>query len=329
MSLTMEASCAAPGADRAARSSTRERPVRSCMTISAGAVRVYFTSSCEPARPGRIGSERRERGGRILKRPPLDSSSRIVVFTGAGVSAESGLATFRGVGGLWADFDPATLATPEAFARDPKRVWDWYVSRYVGVRDSEPNAAHRAIARLATTFPSLLVVTQNIDRMHQRAGSRKVLELHGNIWNARCNACGREADMATLIDIADSGAPGDHPPRCGCGGRMRPAVVWFGERLPEAVFEEAAEAAADCDLFITVGTSAHRLPGGRPDRARGEERRLCRRGEPRGDRALASRRSHLSRACRGGTAAPGRPSRARRGAVNEGHARFRPSFASW
>ncbi len=183
--------------------------------------------------------------------------ARIVVFTGAGVSAESGLATFRGVGGLWADFDPVTLATPEAFARDPKRVWDWYVSRYVGVRDSEPNAAHRAIARLETVFPSLRVVTQNIDRMHQRAGNRRVLELHGNIWNARCNACGREVDMATLLDLAD---PGGDTPRCGCGGRMRPSVVWFGERLPEAVFEEAAEAAADCDLFITVGTSATVYP---------------------------------------------------------------------
>ena len=182
---------------------------------------------------------------------------KVVVFTGAGVSAESGLATFRGVGGLWADFDPATLATPEAFARDPKRVWDWYVSRYLGVRDSEPNAAHRAIARLETTFPSLLVVTQNIDRMHQRAGSRKVLELHGNIWNARCNACGREVDMATLIDLAE---PAGDAPRCGCGGRMRPAVVWFGERLPEAVFEEASLAAADCDLLISVGTSATVYP---------------------------------------------------------------------
>jgi len=182
---------------------------------------------------------------------------RIVVFTGAGVSAESGLATFRGVGGLWADFDPATLATPEAFAREPKRVWDWYVSRYLGVSDSAPNAAHRAIARLEESFPSLLVVTQNIDRMHQRAGSRKVLELHGNIWNARCNACGREVDMATLIDIAD---PCGDAPRCGCGGRMRPSVVWFGERLPEAVFEEAAEAATACEIFITVGTSATVYP---------------------------------------------------------------------
>ncbi|MEO8197152.1 MAG: NAD-dependent deacylase [Thermoanaerobaculia bacterium] len=184
-------------------------------------------------------------------------SERIVVFTGAGVSAESGLATFRGVGGLWADFDPATLATPEAFARDPKRVWDWYASRYVGVRDSEPNAAHRAIARLGELFPSLLVVTQNIDRMHQRAGNRKVLELHGNIWNARCNACGREADMATLVDIA---GPGGDAPRCGCGGRMRPSVVWFGERLPLGVFEEAAQSSADCDLFLVVGTSATVYP---------------------------------------------------------------------
>lgn len=184
----------------------------------------------------------------------LPSAPHIVVFTGAGVSAESGLATFRGVGGLWADFDPATLATPEAFAREPKRVWDWYVSRYVGVRDAEPNAAHRAIARLGVSFPSLEVVTQNIDRMHQRAGSKRVLELHGNIWTARCNACGREVDMATLIDTADG------PPRCGCGGRMRPAVVWFGERLPVEVFETAAEAAAECDVFLVVGTSATVYP---------------------------------------------------------------------
>ena len=193
----------------------------------------------------------------MTERPFHPVATPIVVFTGAGVSAESGLATFRGVGGLWADFDPATLATPEAFAREPKRVWDWYVSRYVGVRDSEPNAAHRAIARLERSFPSLLVVTQNIDRMHQRAGNSKVLELHGNIWNARCNACGREVDMATLVDLADSG--GDSP-RCGCGGRMRPSVVWFGERLPMAVFEEAAEAAAACQLFLVVGTSATVYP---------------------------------------------------------------------
>ncbi len=193
----------------------------------------------------------------MTERPFHPVATPIVVFTGAGVSAESGLATFRGIGGLWADFDPATLATPEAFAREPKRVWDWYVSRYVGVRDSEPNAAHRAIARLERSFPSLLVVTQNIDRMHQRAGNSKVLELHGNIWNARCNACGREVDMATLVDLADSG--GDSP-RCGCGGRMRPSVVWFGERLPMAVFEEAAEAAAACQLFLVVGTSATVYP---------------------------------------------------------------------
>ena len=181
----------------------------------------------------------------------------VVVFTGAGVSAESGLATFRGVGGLWADFDPVTLATPEAFAREPKRVWDWYASRYVGVRDSEPNAAHRAIARLEESFPSLLVVTQNIDRMHQRSGSRRVLELHGNIWTARCNACGREVDMASLIDLTD---PTADSPRCGCGGRMRPSVVWFGERLPMGVFEEAAEAASDCRLLLVVGTSATVYP---------------------------------------------------------------------
>ncbi len=187
----------------------------------------------------------------------ISRASRIVVFTGAGVSAESGLATFRGVGGLWADFDPVTLATQEAFAREPKRVWDWYASRFVGVRASEPNEAHRAIARLERNLPSSLVVTQNIDRMHPRAGSLRVVELHGNIWTARCNACGREVDMATLIDVGD---PGGDTPRCGCGSRMRPAVVWFGERLPVAAFEEAALAAETCDLFLVVGTSATVYP---------------------------------------------------------------------
>ena len=220
----------------------------------------------------------------------------IVVFTGAGVSAESGLATFRGVGGLWADFDPATLATPEAFARDPKRVWEWYVSRYVGVRDSQPNAAHRAIARLETTFPSLLVVTQNIDRMHQRAGSRKVLELHGNIWNARCNACGREVDMATLVDLADPGAPA--LPRSHSALRLRRPDA-PGRRLVRRAsagggLRRGRRGSGRLRPLHHRRDFGDRLPGGRPDRARRAPRRLRRRGQPRGDPALAPRRPLLS-----------------------------------
>ncbi|MGE0639225.1 MAG: NAD-dependent deacylase [Thermoanaerobaculia bacterium] len=181
---------------------------------------------------------------------------RILVFTGAGVSAESGLGTFRGQGGLWEKFRPEELATPEAFARDPGTVWRWYAERFAGMRAAEPNAAHREIARWQELFASVLVVTQNIDRLHQRAGSRDVVELHGDIWTARCNRCGFEIDMPSAIDLA----PGGGPPKCGCGGLLRPGVVWFGERLPRAAFERAAEEAARADLFVAAGTSASVYP---------------------------------------------------------------------
>jgi NAD-dependent deacetylase len=124
------------------------------------------------------------------------------------------------------------------------------------MREAEPNAAHRECAIWESQFASMVVVTQNIDRLHQRAGSRNVLELHGTLWEARCNRCGAVIDMPTAIDLE----PGGGPPRCGCGGLMRPAVVWFGESLPELVFEQAAEAAAGCDVFLAVGTSATVYP---------------------------------------------------------------------
>lgn len=181
---------------------------------------------------------------------------RLVVFTGAGVSAESGLGTFRDAGGLWERFRPEELATPEAFARDPGRVWRWYAERFAAMRAAEPNAAHREIASWERFFASVVVVTQNIDRLHQKAGSRDVLELHGTIWNARCGSCGFEIDMASAIDFA----PGAGPPRCGCGGRLRPSVVWFGESLPLPAFERAAAAAEEADLFVAVGTSATVYP---------------------------------------------------------------------
>jgi NAD-dependent deacetylase len=181
---------------------------------------------------------------------------RLVVFTGAGVSAESGLGTFRGAGGFWETFRAEDLATPQAFARDPVLVWRWYSERFAAMRAAEPNAAHREIAIWQERFASVVVVTQNIDRLHQRAGSRDVLELHGTIWTARCQGCGFEIDMPSAIDLASGGGP----PRCGCGGRMRPSVVWFGERLPEHVFERAAEEAAKADVFLAVGTSATVYP---------------------------------------------------------------------
>jgi NAD-dependent deacetylase len=183
-------------------------------------------------------------------RAAIAAAGRVVVFTGAGVSAESGLGTFRGADGLWEKFRPEELATPQAFARDPARVTRWYRERFAAMREALPNPAHRAIASWERLFPSLLVVTQNIDRLHQRAGSSDVVELHGTLWTWRCQRCGREQDGAALP------APsGGEVLRCGCGGLLRPGVVWFGEPLPEAAFARAAEASAWSDLFVVVGTS--------------------------------------------------------------------------
>jgi NAD-dependent deacetylase len=178
------------------------------------------------------------------------AARRVVVFTGAGISQESGIGTFRGPGGLWETFRPEDVATPEAFAAHPERVARWYAERFAAMRAAEPNPGHRAIASWEALFPSLVVVTQNIDRLHQRAGSSDVLELHGTLWVSRCARCGRE--MAT-----EALPPAEPPPaRCACGGRFRPGVVWFGEALPLDVFARAEAEVAVADLFVVVGTSA-------------------------------------------------------------------------
>jgi NAD-dependent deacetylase len=179
----------------------------------------------------------------------------LVVFTGAGVSRESGLDTFRGAGGLWEKMRPEELATPEAFRRDPGQVWRWYAWRYGKAMAAEPNPGHRAIVRLESLFPDFVLVTQNVDNLHPRAGSRNILALHGTLALARCNVCGRERDMGEAI--AESP---EEPPVCRCGGRFRPAVVWFGESLPGDVLSEACEAASACDLFLSVGTSSTVYP---------------------------------------------------------------------
>lgn len=184
------------------------------------------------------------------------SAGRVVVFSGAGVSRESGLDTFRGAGGLWERMRPEELATPEAFRADPAKVWRWYAWRWRQASEALPNPAHYAVARLETVFPSyMVVVTQNVDGLHQRAGSRHLLELHGTILRAFCNRCGRTQDMGEAI----AGSP-EEPPVCSCGGRFRPAVVWFGESLPEDTLAEACEAASSCDLFLSVGTSSTVYP---------------------------------------------------------------------
>ncbi len=178
----------------------------------------------------------------------LRDARHVCVLTGAGVSAESGVPTFREAQqGLWAKYDPLQLATPEAFERDPELVWRWYRWRRELVSQAEPNGGHRALAELQDLVPRLTLVTQNVDGLHQRAGSRNVIEFHGNIFSNRCFADNR------LVDCDD-----DAPvPTCAeCGSPARPGVVWFGEAIPEVALNASFAAAADCDVFLSVGTSA-------------------------------------------------------------------------
>lgn len=168
---------------------------------------------------------------------------RVVVFTGAGVSADSGIPTFRGSGGLWRNFRPEDLATPEAFERDPALVWEWYEWRRGLIRAAEPNAAHTAVARL----PQAVVVTQNVDGLHARGGAHDVIELHGNIFRVRCTREGttkmRDEPFSAL------------PPHCECGALLRPDVVWFGEMLPDDAVARAVSVIRAADLLLVIGTS--------------------------------------------------------------------------
>lgn len=183
----------------------------------------------------------------------LAQSKRLVVLTGAGVSAESGIPTFRGPGGLWRGLDPLRLATPQAFEANPKLVWEFYNWRREILVQAQPNAAHLAIAALEDRIPTFTLVTQNVDRLHHRAGSRNVLELHGNLQNVRCSVCDRAHDPGW--------APLPALPACDhCGGLLRPGVVWFGETLPPEVLQSALNATLDADLLLVVGTSAAVYP---------------------------------------------------------------------
>lgn len=180
----------------------------------------------------------------------LRNASRIVVLTGAGISAESGIPTFRGAGGLWRNFRPEDLATPEAFDRDPATVWEWYRWRRELIGQAEPNAGHRALAELEQRTPEFTLITQNVDGLHDRAGSRRILKVHGDIWINRCRSCEQEVD-----DL-----PGDALPLCKCGGILRPGVVWFGEALPRKVWRDAEAAASRAQVMLVVGTSAQVYP---------------------------------------------------------------------
>lgn len=178
----------------------------------------------------------------------LRDASHVCILTGAGVSAESGVPTFRDAQeGLWAHYDPEDLATPEAFLADPALIWRWYRWRRDLVADAQPNPGHHAIAKLADHVPRLTLITQNVDNLHQRAGSTDVIEFHGNLFEDRCSA---EGCIATGDDSLDV-------PVCqGCGSNLRPGVVWFGEAIPESAMTESCAAASECDVFLSVGTSS-------------------------------------------------------------------------
>ncbi len=179
----------------------------------------------------------------------LRAASHITVLTGAGVSQESGLRTFRDAQvGLWAQYRPENLATPEAFLNNPKLVWDWYAARRERADTVEPNPGHYALAELSRIIPRLSLLTQNVDGLHARAGSPSVIELHGSIRKVRCFDCGVYAE--TWQD------DGQNVPKCSCcSGLLRPDVVWFGESLPRAALESAVEAARTCQAFFSIGTS--------------------------------------------------------------------------
>ncbi|MBJ7291579.1 NAD-dependent deacylase [Williamsia sp.] len=196
----------------------------------------------------------------------LGDASSITVLTGAGMSAESGVPTFRDVQtGLWAKYDPMTLATPEAWQENPALVWAWYQRRRAMLTAVEPNAGHRALATWAQSA-DVRVVTQNVDDLHERAESSDVVHVHGSLFACRCDTCGREHDA----EVTDPESDRLSPPGCECGGLVRPGVVWFGEMLPKNAFAEATIRAEACDVFILVGTSGVVYPAaGLPHIARG------------------------------------------------------------
>jgi NAD-dependent deacetylase len=180
----------------------------------------------------------------------LRAAQHVAVLTGAGISAESGVPTFREAQtGLWAKYDPEELATPSAFQRNPRLVWEWYDWRRQLVAAAEPNPGHLALAELEPRVPQFTLITQNVDGLHRRAGNLNVIELHGNIQRTICFDDGQVVDSWTESE--------EIPPRCPrCGGLLRPDVVWFGESLPQKALHTAFTAAEQCDLFLSIGTSS-------------------------------------------------------------------------
>ena len=183
----------------------------------------------------------------------LTDATSLAVLTGAGISAESGVPTFRAAGGLWKSHKAEDLATPEAFARNPKLVWEWYNWRRELIAKAAPNAGHRALVEFERRKLGFTLITQNVDGLHDRAGSGRILKLHGDIWRMKCTACGSNwPDRRVPLPKI--------PPHCACGGLARPGVVWFGEPLLDGMMREAEHAARSAQVFLVIGTSAVVLP---------------------------------------------------------------------
>jgi len=198
-------------------------------------------------------------------REAFGASARVAVLTGAGISAESGIPTFRdALTGLWSNFDAESLATPEAFRRDPAFVWGWYEWRRAQVARAQPNAGHLALARLESMARDVVVVTQNVDDLHERAGSHAVVHLHGSLFAPRCVDCSQPHRFGDDLPAEPDGGRRLTPPACAaCGGMVRPGVVWFGEALPTAAWSRAIDAVEACDLLLVVGTSGLVQPAAR------------------------------------------------------------------
>ncbi|MCK5075099.1 MAG: NAD-dependent deacylase, partial [Calditrichia bacterium] len=178
----------------------------------------------------------------------------IAILTGAGMSAESGIPTFRGKDGLWNKFDPRVLATAQAFEKKPSLVWEWYLWRRNLIKKSKPNLGHYALAELQDFYSDFYLITQNVDGLHQIAGSKRVINLHGNIFTNKCFKCGKVDENIDVIDHKNI-------PVCKeCGGLIRPGVVWFGESLPQDEIEKAHDAAMQCEIMFVIGTSAEVEP---------------------------------------------------------------------
>jgi NAD-dependent deacetylase len=184
-------------------------------------------------------------------RIPVRQARSVAVLTGAGISAESGVPTFRGEGGLWRSYRAEELATPRAFQRDPNLVWEWYDWRRGLIGACAPNEAHRTLVEMEPRFDEFTLITQNVDGLHALAGSENVVELHGNIWGLRCTASCRPSWTDRTVPLAEI------PPQCpSCGAPARPDVVWFGESLPSDALDKAFAAARRCQVMLVIGTSA-------------------------------------------------------------------------